>query len=423
MTSSWNYIKTKGAVVASVRNVISFEVIRNLRKKTFWFAAIVPPVLIIAVYGISYASSQNASSASQQQVAAITKHSKIAVLDETGIISSKSISQEHYLTEPTLRAGITAVKDGSLSAFIYYPKNVTKNGIRIYAQDEGISNATPYNSLAAALLIANAKAKAIADVRNPQIVLLLQTAPGVTNTTYKDGSQTNDDANIIVPGIFLIAFLTLVVLQAYLMITSTTEEKENRTAEMLLTSVKSRMLISGKILSLFVLGVVQLLVILIPLIIAYIIFRQHISLPGGVTLSQIPIDPKAVLFGIVFFVCGVVMFTGFLVGFGSLFPSAQEAGRYLGLAIISAFVPIYALGFILNSTHALIVTIFTFFPLTAPTTLLIRNTIGTLSVTDALLALAVILLCAALAIMFAMKAFRYSAMEYGRRVSIKEILH
>lgn len=407
--------------MSKLPDVISFEVLRNLRKKAFWFAAIAPPVLILVIYGISYVSSQSATNSSQQQSAATTKNSKIAVLDETGVISRQTLAKAHVTAEPTTQAGISAVKDGTLSAFIYYPKDVAKTGIQIYAQDQGISNATPYNRLATALLIDSAKAKVITAIRNPQVVQLLEKAPGVTSTTYKNGKQTNDEATIIAPGVFLVAFLALVVLQAYLMITSTTEEKENRTAEILLTSIKSRSLITGKILSIFILGLVQLLIIIVPLLIAYALFKQRITLPGGVTLSHIPLYPKAIAFGAVFFISGFAMFTGFLVGLGSLFPSAQDAGRYMGFGIISAFIPIYAIGYILSPTPTLIVNIFTFFPLTAPTTLLIRNTIGTISSSEALAALAVVVLSAVLAMVFAMKAFRYGAMEYGRRVSVREL--
>lgn len=409
--------------MARTRNVISFEVSRNLRKKTFWFAAIVPPILILVIYTISQASSQSAINASQQQTAAITKNSKIAVLDDTGLLGKRSIALAHFAIEPSVQAGITAVKNDALSAFIYYPKDVNKAGIRIYAQDQGISNPSPYNGLALALLLDNAKTKAIDITHNPQVIQLLENAPSVTSTTYKNGNQTNDEANVIAPAIFLLAFLALVVLQAYLMITSTTEEKENRTAEILLTSIKSQTLIAGKILSLFILGMVQLLVIVVPLLVLYAVYKQHISLPGGVTLGNLPLDPRAITYGALFFVGGIVMFTGFLVGFGSLFPSAQEAGRYLGLAIISTFIPIYAIGYIINSTHSLIVNIFTFFPLTAPTTVLIRNAIGTISNGEALTALAVIVLSAIFAMMFAMKAFRYGAMEYGRKIGIKELFH
>lgn len=407
--------------MASVRGVIEFEVFRNLRRKTFWFAAIAPPILILVIFGITHASSQSATNTSQQQSDNATKNATIAVLDDTGVISKAVLSKDNIETEASQHDGIAAVQNGSLSAFIYYPKNVTTAGIQVYGQDKGITNATPYNGLATALLVESAKAKALAVVHNPQVVQILESAPSVTSTSYKNGKQTNDEAAVLAPGVFLIAFLALVVLQAYLMITSTTEEKENRTAEMLLTSIKSQTLITGKILSLFILGIVQLLIIIVPLLVAYVIFRQHISLPGGITLSQIPIDAKTITFGFLFFVFGVVLFTGYLVGFGSLFPSAQEAGRYLGMSIIAAYLPIYAIGFIIDNTHSLIVNVFTYFPLTAPTTILIRNAIGTISTGQALTSLTVVVAFAVLAILFAMKAFRYSAMEYGRRVSIKEL--
>jgi ABC-2 type transport system permease protein len=424
MTYSWNCIRIKGLRMASTRDVVSFEVVRNLRKKSFWFAAVAPPLLLLAIFGITHASSQNANNASQQQSAALAKTSKIAILDDTGVISKQTLAKEHFASEPTTQAGITAVQNGTLDAFIYYPKDVTKSGIQVYAQDQGINNPTPYNSFATALLVGSAKARVTTTIHNPQIVQLLEGAPNVTSTAYKNGKQINDQAALIAPGIFLIAFLALVVLQAYLMITSTTEEKENQTAEILLTSIKSQTLITGKIFSIFVLGIVQLLVIIVPLVIAYFVLRQHmnIALPGGMAISQIPLNARAITFAASFFVGGIVVFTGFLVGFGSLFPSAQEAGRYLGLCIISAFLPIYAIGYIINSTHTLIVDIFTFFPLTAPTTLLIRNAIGTLPGGEALAAVAVVAVCAVIAIAFAMRAFRYGAMEYGRRISIKEIL-
>jgi len=205
------------------------------------------------------------------------------------------------------------------------------------------------------------------------------------------------------------------------MITGTTEEKENRVAEIMLTSMKSSSLILGKILSILVLGLVQLLTVVVPLVLAYILFKSHISLPGGISLSHIPLDPTAITFGLLFFVCGLLMFTGFLVGLSALFPSAQEAGRYMGPAFISAFIPIYSIGYIISSPHALVVSVFTYFPLTAPTMALLRNAVGTLSVSEALISLGVVAASAVLTLAFAIRAFRYGAMEYGRRVSIKEL--
>ena len=409
--------------MASVRDVINFEVAKNIRKRTFWFASLFPPFLIIIIFAISHASSSSADSASLQQAIQTVKNSKIAILDETGLVDKQLLAKEHVATVLTKQAGVNAVEHGSLTAFLYYPKNVSSTGIQIYAEDKGITNATPYNTLAAGLLSDSVVGRASAAMHNPQAVTLLQRAPNITNTTYKNGKQANDAADLIAPSIFLCAFLAIIVLQSYIMITSTTEEKENRTAEILLTSIKSSRLIVGKILSLFILSIVQLLAIIVPLLVAYALLRHRISLPGGVSLSHIPFDPQAIAFGLAFFIGGVVLFTGVMVGFGSLFPSAQEGGRYVGLAIIFAMLPVYAIGYILTASNNPIVNVFTYFPLTAPTTVMIRNAIGTIPASQELLSFAIVAISAILAISFAMKAFRYSAMEYRRRVSLKEVLH
>ena len=105
-----------------------------------------------------------------------------------------------------------------------------------------------------------------------------------------------------------------------------------------------------------------------------------------------------------------------------MFPSATEASRFLGIAIISAILPIYSLENIIDSPHTLIVTVFTYFPLTAPLTALLRNAVGSFSIGEALGSLAVIIAGAFIAVWFAVRAFRYGSMEYGRRVGIKELL-
>ena len=116
------------------------------------------------------------------------------------------------------------------------------------------------------------------------------------------------------------------------------------------------------------------------------------------------------------------MFTSLLVGLGAMFPSATDANRFLGVAIISAFLPIYAIQSVISSPHTLIVRIFTYFPLTAPTTALLRNAVGSFSTGEAIGATAVIIVSVLIAIAFSVRAFRYGAMEYGRRVGIKELL-
>ncbi len=403
-------------------NIINFEVLRALKKKSFWIASIAPLVIILVIGGIEYFSTKSAATNAAQQAQTFSATAKIGEFDDSGLLSQQLLTKQHIAIEPSKDAGIEAVKNGQLDAFFYYPNNPGKSNIEVYAQDKGISFAPPYNAAASQLLTQSAINDVSATIKNSQVIQILQISPAVTATTYKNGVETEGFMSVIAPGIFAIAFFLLYVLLASFMISSTAGEKENRTAEMLLTSVKARTLIAGKIISIFILGLVQLATISVPLLIALLYFPSQIGLPTGVTLASIPLHPTAIIFAALFFIAGLLLFTALLVGFGAMFPSATEASRFLGVAMILAILPVYAIQNIIDAPHTLIVTIFTYFPLTAPLTALLRNAVGSFSTWEALGSLAVIIASAIVAVWFAVRAFRYGSMEYGRRVGIKELL-
>ena len=379
-------------------------------------------LIILAVLGIEKLSIQNAQKNALTQQQTFSQTAKVSVLDDSGLIDPKLLAAQNIGIEPNKQAGIAAVKSGQLGAFFYYPQNPEVSGVQVYAQDQGISITTPDNDAATQLLQQSVAATVGTAAGNLTAIQILQKSPGVTATTYKNGAVTNDLTNAIAPGIFAGAFFLVVMLLSYTMISSTSEEKANKTAEILLTSIKARTLILGKIISLIILGLIQIAVLAIPFVCAYVFFPNLLGLSGGIALSNIPINPIAVTFAALFFVVGLIMYIGFVVGLGALFPGGNDASRFMGIAIIWNFVPIYALTSVISSPHALVVTVFTYFPLTAPTTTLLRNAVGSLSIGEALAALAVLILSAVVAVWFAVRAFRYGSMEYGRRIGLKELM-
>ncbi len=404
-----------------VRDVVRFDVIRTLKKKAFWFTSFAPPLIMLTIIGISYLSNQGGKNAGQEQAAAYARIAKIAVLDDSGLLNKRLLQSRKIALEPNIATGIAAVKSGRLDAFLYYPHDLVRGGVKVYARDMGITFSPSYNSAAVQLLRQSIVTTIARDISDRQALQILQQPPAVTAVTYRDGRSYNALAQMVAPGAFMVFFLTIVILLSATMISSTTEEKENRTAEILLTCARARTLVWGKILSIISLGLIQVSVIAIPLIIYLLLFPKTLTLPGGVSLAQIPLDPEKLLWALAFFIGGFIFFTTLVVGLGAMFPNANEAGRFLGIAMIWAYVPIYIVPLIINSPHAPMVTIFTYFPLTAPTTALLLNTVGALSPAEAIGSLAVILASISLAIPFAARSFRYGALEYGRRLGFREI--
>jgi ABC-2 type transport system permease protein len=168
-------------------------------------------------------------------------------------------------------------------------------------------------------------------------------------------------------------------------------------------------------------GLIQVAAILVPVAVAYIGFRSQLKLPS-LDLSQVSLAPGPIVAGLVLFAGGFVVFTALLVAIGSAVPTAKEAGGYFSAAIIAMFLPFYAIGAIISAPNQLVVQVLSYFPLTAPITLMMRNAIGNVSVPELLIGMAITIVTGALLMGLAVRTFRYGSLEYARKLGLREIL-
>lgn len=394
--------------------VFQFEVIRSLKKKSFWISALSFPVIIAVVFAVIFFSNK-----SSDQVAENAKNEKftIAITDTSNVIP-ESISGQYKaerVSEDQKQATIDKVSNGTLDAYFYYPKDLSKEKVEVYGEDVGLFNNGKYEAVAKLLL-----QQSVATNVDPQTTAILQDTVGFNAATYKDGRQFDGIKELIAPGIFLIMFYFLIAMFGNQMLTSTTEEKENRVIEMVLTTIQARVLIIGKIISLLVLAAIQALIVLVPILIIYLLFREQLQLPSF-DLTSIPLDATRIAIGAVFFVLSFLLFTGLLVGIGAASPTAKEAGGFFGIAMIFIFGPLYAVTLFFSQPDSPIVRFLTFFPLTAPIPLMLRNAIGNLSTIDVILGIAILAVSAIIALSVAIRMFRYGALEYSKRLSLSTI--
>src|ERR1700685_1035406 len=113
-------------------NIINFETLRALKKKSFWIASIAPLVFILVVLGVEYVSTKSAESNAAQQAQTFSATAKIGEFDDSGLISQQLVASQHIIAEPSKDAGIAAVKSGELDAFFYYPQDPSTMDIEVY---------------------------------------------------------------------------------------------------------------------------------------------------------------------------------------------------------------------------------------------------------------------------------------------------
>lgn len=398
----------------NLSTVIRFEIVRALKKKSFWILAISFPLVFAATFGILFLSNKATDDAAEK----LKEQSfSVAITDESNLVKSPLIAaaKAAEVKPSDKQAAINRVKDGQLDAYIYYPKDLDQQPIEIYGKDVGIFDNGRYDSLANGLLSASVQS----DV-NPAIRKVVQGKVNSTSTVYRDGKVHDSIQEMILPGVFLILFYFLITFFGNQMLTSTTEEKENRVIEMILTTIEARTLIVGKIISLIILAIIQGLLVVLPVLIGYLIFHDQLKLPS-VDLSSLPVDPQRIAIGFLAFAGSFMLFTGLLVAIGAAVPTAKEANSFFGVVMILLFGPLYAVTMFISMPDAPLVKFLSLFPLTSPIPLMLRNAAGNLGLGEATLGIAILAAAAIIVIAIAVRIFRFGALEYNRKLSAKEI--
>ncbi|MFF2347006.1 ABC transporter permease [Pseudarthrobacter sp. NPDC058119] len=201
-----------------------------------------------------------------------------------------------------------------------------------------------YEAVAKQLLEASAQYQ----VKNPGLAAALTGTVKFDSETYKNGQIAAGVGGVVPPMLFQVVFYLSMILPSNLMLNSMLEEKENRVTEMILTTLNPTTLITGKIISLFAVGLVQILVFLAPVGLAYLFFRDSLALPD-LNLSPLVFEPGPMLIGALLLIGGFTVFTGVLVAIGAIMPTAKEAGTIFGPLMAMMFIPIYTFSMVIST--------------------------------------------------------------------------
>lgn len=392
--------------------VFKFETIRVLKKPTFWLMALGFPLMFAALYGIVFWSQITTMQAAKELE---KQEFSLAVTDDSKLVRPELLMAAKTKTVESKEAGINDVKNGKIDAYIYFPKDIGKQKVEVYGKDVGLFQNGKYGAVAQSLL-----SQSVASTVGQAQVAILQNKVQLSSTTYLDGKEHGGINEMIAPGLFLVIFFMLITFFGNQMLTSSTEEKENRTVEMLLTMVKTDTLITGKILSLMVLALIQMLVIILPVAAGYLAFGSKLQLPN-MDLSLLVFDPVRIGLALVIFLASFMMFTGMLVTLGAMMPTAKEANQWFGLVIMLIFGPFYGITAFVSFPDSPFVKFLSLFPFTAPIPLLLRNAVGNLPAWEGLLGVALLIVAAVFVLWLAVRVFRYGAMSYDSKLSLSAL--
>ena len=204
--------KTKERIMNKTWQVIRFEVMRSLKKPSFWLAAILVPVLLGFYIFIAAISGYNAEEALEAGID--TSDMSLGVYDEAEYLATKTVinkkEQEQSLKEyKDKETGIKDVQDGKLDVFYYLPKNFEDaHKVEVYVKPDSTSIFDDYANPIRSLL----SATALSEVSGVNIAIITGAVDYQTTTYDTEDNHEIDTAeafsHLIIPAIGLALFLS-----------------------------------------------------------------------------------------------------------------------------------------------------------------------------------------------------------------------
>jgi len=253
---------------------------------------------------------------------------------------------------------------------------------------------------------------------SPQVQDRLQEGSTITIASLDGSREIRDDQwfMIFTPFIAGIMFVIVVMTSGGYLLQAVVEEKENRTMEIVITSVTPTQLMAGKIVGDIGVGLTQLVIWLIFGWIGLTVGGQFLPFLQDFSL---PADYILVLFLIL--LPSFVMVAAIMAAIGSTMTELREAQQVQGLFTLPMMIPYYLASTIMMNPNGTLAMVLSFFPLTAPITILMRMAFTVVPIWQIALIVAILVIFAAFAIWFAGRAFRMGMLRYGKKLSIKEI--
>jgi len=226
----------------------------------------------------------------------------------------------------------------------------------------------------------------------------------------------NEIINILLPLVSGLLFIVVVNTSGSYLVQALDEEKENRTMEIVITSVSDQQLMAGKVVGNLSVGLTELIVWLIFGFLGFAIARRY--LPGAQDLN-VNLDYIALM--VITLLPAFVMVAGLMGAIGSTTSNSREAQQWAGLFTLPIVVPFWLIVPLMESPNSPLAVGMSMFPLTAPVTLPLRAAFTEVPAWQIIVSLAILVLCAGGSLWLAGRTFRLGMLRYGKRLTWREV--
>ena len=404
--------------------VAKWEIKRNMTNKSFIISLLSTPIIFLAFFFIPMLFN-NEDSADDANVT-VYVYDELGVWDELEkVVEAAEISNWTLMQTENREADMQSdLLDMEQSAYLVMSEEALAEGqIKLYMTVD-VEDSFPFEAaiLEQPLQQLQIDRLGLTDIQKSAIlnqvsITAIDVADLEANVSEEAGGAASNEVDPLkrlVPGIFAGIILFSIVMTGMMIFQSASQEKKEKVAEIILSSLTPTELMQGKIIGYFVLGITQVitwLVVALPVV----IWRFETPF-----LEYLLVPEMFLLLFIAF--AGYLLFAAIFVGIGATVEDMTATSNFQGMVMMLPFLPAIFIAPILSNPSGLIAQIGSFIPITAPAVWLVR-----LSVLEEWpwmelgIAIVVLLFSIWLFMKLAGKIFNMGIMMYGKNATPKEI--
>lgn len=404
--------------------VAKWELKRNMKNKSFIISLLLTPLLFIVFAGFPTLLEKLEGEPDSENVTVYLKDELNLFDDINSLVKSQDLSWKMEEVTGDSKKILKEIESSENQAYVALTDNAVKTGeVKVFT-----SNEMPDTFSSEVQFLQEPLRQVKFDQLNlsPEVVQSIikgieikseeastQTDSGSLNPSDK---QSPDDSSMerIIPGAFAGIVLFSIVMTGMMIFQSASQEKKEKVAEIVLSSVTPGDLMQGKIIGYFILGLVQVgtwLLLVVP------IAAWRYELP----VMEYLFVPELLLL-LAISIAGYLMFAAIFVGIGATVEDMTATSNFQGIVMMLPFLPLIFLGPILANPSGIIAQVATYFPLTSPSILILRlSLLDERPWVEIIIALVILLASIWLLMKLAGKVFKTGILLYGKNATPSEI--
>jgi len=243
----------------------------------------------------------------------------------------------------------------------------------------------------------------------------------ITTTLTATGAVAPEQggfANLVIPIIFGALLAASLSFSSIYLLQGLGAEKENRLMEILLSSVSTRQLITGKVLGIGTAGLVQVAV----WVAATPLLLNLASSSIGGFISTVHMPAGLLALAVVYFILGYLVFAVLSVGAAAVSSSVREAQSLASIFTLWAIAPFWLLSLIMAFPNSPAWVVLSIFPFSAPVMVILRLGVTGVPAWQLATSIAVLVSCIIGGLVLSSKLLRTYMLMYGKRPNLGEII-